>query len=76
MAKLFPVQSTALSHIGYEDGNLWVRVRQSGAIYIYLDVPQAHYTEMLAAPSIGAYWNQHIKPFYRFRHGQVRSSSP
>jgi hypothetical protein len=39
----------------------------NGSTYQYYDVPQTTYAALLAATSIGAYVNDHIKPYYDYR---------
>jgi hypothetical protein len=52
--------------VGWSDGTLELEY-VNGYVYQYLDVPQPTYAALLAAPSIGAYINKHIKPYYEFR---------
>jgi hypothetical protein len=39
----------------------------TGAVYRYYNVPVPVYTELLAAPSKGSFFNEFIKDRYRFR---------
>jgi hypothetical protein len=52
--------------VGWSDGTLELEY-VNGYVYQYFDVPQPTYAALLAAPSIGAYINKHIKPYYEFR---------
>ena len=61
-----PVDSTSVAEIGYDPatGTLEVLFR-NGGLYRYFDVPPHEHEALLAAASIGAQVNQHIKPAYR-----------
>lgn len=48
-----------------ETGTVEIRYKE-GDRYSYFDVPEQVYRGLLEAPSIGAYVNQRIKPFYGF----------
>jgi hypothetical protein len=61
-----PVDSSSVRSVGWSDGTLEIEY-VSGDIYQYYDVPQPRYAALLAAPSIGAYVNKQIKPYYEFR---------
>jgi hypothetical protein len=58
-----PVNSSSVRSVGWSDGTLELEY-VNGYIYRYFDVPQPIYAALLAAPSIGAYVNKHIKPYY------------
>jgi hypothetical protein len=60
-----PVNSSSVRSIGWSDGTLELEY-VNGYIYQYLDVPQPTYAALLVASSIGAYVNEHIKPYYDF----------
>jgi len=61
------VASSAVDRVDYTPSSraldVWYR---GGGQYRYLDVPQTLYEELLAAPSIGAFVNQRIKPNFGF----------
>ncbi|MEV5962379.1 KTSC domain-containing protein [Kribbella sp. NPDC051952] len=61
-----PVNSSSVRSIGWSDGTLELEY-VNGSVYQYFEVPQPTYAALLAAPSIGAYINKHIKPYYEFR---------
>ncbi|WP_350274760.1 KTSC domain-containing protein [Kribbella sp. HUAS MG21] len=61
-----PVNSSSVRSVGWSDGTLELEY-VNGDIYQYFDVPQPTYAALLAAPSIGAYVNKDIKPYYDFR---------
>ena len=60
------VNSSSVRSVGWSDGTLELEYA-NGDIYQYFDVPQPTYAALLAAPSIGAYVNKHIKPYYDVR---------
>lgn len=65
------IVSSNLSSIGYDLPSSSLEVEfKNGSIYLYLDVPEHVYKELMTAPSIGSYHNKHIKNVYRFK--QVR----
>jgi hypothetical protein len=61
-----PVNSSSVRSVGWSDGTLELEY-VSGCVYQYFDVPQPTFAALLAAPSIGAYVNEQIKPYYDFR---------
>ncbi len=60
------VNSSSVRSVGWSDGTLELEY-VNGSIYQYDDVPQTTFAGLLAAPSIGAYVNTHIKPYYDYR---------
>jgi hypothetical protein len=60
------VNSSSVRSVGWTDGTLELEY-VNGSIYQYDDVPQTTFAALLAAPSIGAYVNTHIKPYYDYR---------
>lgn len=65
-----PADSSAVSHARYDRRHrrLYLTFRESGEIYVYLDVPAAEYEALLAAPSKGRFVNERIRDRYRFLH--------
>jgi hypothetical protein len=61
-----PVDSSSVRSVGWSDDTLELEY-VNGDTYQYFDVPQPTFAALLAAPSIGAYVNKHIKPYYEFR---------
>lgn len=61
-----PVNSSSVRSVGWSDGTLELEY-VNGYVYQYDEVPQPTFAALLAAPSIGAYINKHIKPYYEFR---------
>ena len=61
------VDSTAVERVDYTPGSrtldIWFR---GGGRYSYFDVPPEAYQALLAAPSVGAFVNLHVKDHYRF----------
>jgi len=61
------VESIAVDRVDYTPSNRALDIWFSGGgQYRYLDVPQTLYEDLLAAPSIGAFVNQRIKPHFAF----------
>lgn len=61
------VVSTNLSRIGYEASNLELHVEfTNGTTYAYAQVPEFVYSELMAAPSKGSYFNRNIKDVYPY----------
>jgi hypothetical protein len=62
------VDSSAVLSVGYEKARRILEVEVAGgAIYQYLDVPAREYFALVAADSVGRYYNQQIKDTYEFR---------
>lgn len=63
------VESSALSHISYDAEMRALRAvfRESGKTYIYQNVPPDIYDALLAAPSLGVYFNAHIRDHFPFQ---------
>ena len=64
-----PVVSTNLRSIGFDPSTHMLEVEfvDSGAIYQYFMVPKSVYAELMAAESIGEFFNHHIKDRFGFR---------
>jgi len=61
------VLSTNIDMIGYDEENSELHVRfNSGAEYVYNEVPPAVYQEFLDAESKGRYLNERIKGRYDY----------
>lgn len=61
------VVSTNLSRVGYEASNLELHVEfTSGATYVYTQVPEFVFSELMEAPSKGSFFNRNIKDVYSF----------
>jgi hypothetical protein len=71
------VKSASLTSVGYDARRRRLEVEFSrDSIYRYFDVPAAVYRGLLAAPSLGAHLNRHIKPVYRCERVRRRKSLP
>ena len=62
---LYPVRSSSLAYIGYEDGVLAVVFHTSTTTYTHPGVPYSVYVGLMRASSKGAYYSQHIRGRYR-----------
>ena len=57
-----PVDSTALTEVGYEDAEHTLEVEfRNGRLYRYFDVPKAKHTGLMEAPSHGEYFTHEIR---------------
>ena len=56
--------SSCFSEIGWYGGDLYVVFRDSGAEYVYFDVPRSVYNELEDSDSPGKYYNAEIKGDY------------
>ena len=66
VAKSFPA-SSAIDRASYEAGTKVLDIFYAGGDrYSYFDVPPRDYRALMEAPSIGAFVNRRIKPFYRY----------
>lgn len=63
------LSSTAIEWVDYDHTSLTMQIRfRSGRhSYSYYGVPQAIYEGLLAAPSAGTFYDQHIKDRYSWR---------
>ena len=60
--KLTAVDSTTLAAIGHDASQALLRLEfRSGAVYDYVGVPASAYEALLAAPSVGACFNDQIR---------------
>jgi len=61
------VSSSLLASIAYDDDRAFLQLEfRSGAVYQYFGVPRQSYQELLQADSHGAYFNRHIRGFFRY----------
>jgi hypothetical protein len=69
MLHFHPVVSTSIDVVAYDDetGVLYLRFRDSKALYAYDGVPWPIVEELLASDSKGIYINEEIKPAYAAR---------
>jgi KTSC domain-containing protein len=63
-----PVHSSSIASVGYsmETATLEVEFRR-GPTYQYFNVPPLPVLWLMAAPSKGAFFNQHIRTCYRYQ---------
>ncbi len=61
--RMIPVASGRMSHIGYEGDTLRIRFMVGGT-YDYFNVPDHEHAGLLRAPSLGRYFDAHIKGRY------------
>jgi KTSC domain len=63
-----PVESSVLVSVGYDRKRRVLEVELvSGAVYQYLAVPPKDFMALLAAESVGRFYNKHIKATYDYR---------
>lgn len=56
------IKSSAFSHLGYDEPRRELSVRfHGGKTHIYEDVSREEYDDLLAAPSAGKHFSQHIR---------------
>ena len=61
------VSSSNIESIGYDANNLELHIRfLNGSLYVYKNVPQFEYDNLLQAPSVGSYLNRNIKGGYAY----------
>ena len=72
MLSLYPVVSTSIDAVAYDDATsvLYLRFKDTKALYAYYDVPRQRLEELLAADAKGSYVNTVIKPGFRARRVQ------
>ena len=62
------VESSAVSFVHYDEVAAELHVQfTSGRAYVYYGVPRRVYEGLMRAPSIGVYFNAHIRNRYRYR---------
>lgn len=64
--KMIPVSSSNISSIGYENGELYIQFH-SGGTYVYTNVPESVYNNLMSAGSHGKYFAANIKNVYPYR---------
>lgn len=64
-----PSESSAVSYARYDRPHrrLYLTFRESGEMYVYVDVPPSAYEGLLAADSKGRFINERIKDHYKFQ---------
>ncbi len=62
-----PVDSSNLASVGYDATSQTLEIEfQNGRIYQYFAVPQREYNGLMAADSLGSYFNSNIRDTYRY----------
>ena len=62
-----PVISSNVVAVGYDPNTLTLEVEfKDGAVYLYFDVPETVYQELMRADSIGKFMNANIRNNYRY----------
>lgn len=65
---MIPVDSTTLERVGYDADNRELYLQfLHGSTYVYSDVPPETHQALLAADSLGSYFNRQIKPNFAYR---------
>lgn len=67
MPDMHYVDSSNVEAVGYDSNSRELHVQfLSGGYYVYHDVPQDVYDDLLASPSIGSFLNRVVKPSYQY----------
>ena len=61
---MISVHSRAIRAVGYDGYTLSVEFHKSG-VYDHPGVPESVFHELMNAPSMGAFYNRHIRGRYR-----------
>lgn len=65
--KLTKVVSSNVDSVGYDEVTGTLGVKFKGTVtYFYLEVSAAKNADLLAAPSVGKFVNEQIKPFHKW----------
>lgn len=68
LPKMVPVESSNISHIGYDNRAQELHVRfKDGATHAYAKVPAAVHISLMAAESIGAHFHAHVRHKFESR---------
>jgi hypothetical protein len=63
-----PVDSSLLESVGYDERAQTLEIAfDSGAVYHYLNVPEKVKDALLAAPSKGRFFNEHVRGAFAYR---------
>ena len=64
MFEKIKVNSSAISEVSYDKKDRILRIQFArGAEYDYPDVPEKEFRNLVSAPSVGQYFNRHIKQY-------------
>jgi hypothetical protein len=63
-----PVESNLIRSVGYDlpSSILEIEFIDGKGLYEYFDVPLSVYSRLMAAESIGSYFNEHIRDLYAY----------
>ena len=62
------VQSSVINFVRYDALARELTVSlHTGGLYVYVDVPAERYEALLAAPSKGAFYNEHIRDCFAYK---------
>jgi hypothetical protein len=61
---MIPVNSSSISEVGYDGYHLFVRFHTSDTLYTHYGVPLSVFAALMQAPSMGAFYNKHIRGRY------------
>lgn len=62
-----PVDSSNLAAVGYDPETRTLEIEfRNGRVYRYFDVPSDVYEELMAADTLGGYFNRNIRNRYPF----------
>ena len=66
MIVLKQVESSMISHVGYDEGAevLRIKFKRGDAEYAYKNVSMREFTSLMKAKSIGSHFHKHIKKAY------------
>lgn len=64
--QMFPVISSNIKSIGYENGTLYIKFLND-SFYAYYNVPESEYKGLMSADSHGHYLAVHIKGKYSYK---------
>ncbi len=68
MPDMIYVDSSNIESIGYDEETQELHIQfLSGGYYIYSEVPQYIFEELMNSPSKGSYLNREIKGVYQYR---------
>ena len=67
MPEMQPVTSSSIASVGYEPTEEAVYIEfNSGATYRYLGVEESEFHSLVAASSVGSFFNENFKNVYQF----------
>lgn len=66
------VESSAINNVAYDtDSKVMTITFKTSGSYDYPDVPQHHYDGIVAAESVGKYFNKYIKQYSAVKRGNL-----